>query len=65
MDAVTLSRLQFAITMYVGDIFGSLLTIEATLDFFMDPSFWPARTGWKKHLLSIWLVVIASDISTL
>lgn len=58
-------------SMYVGDIFGSLLAIEATLAFFLESTFiavW--HFGWKKlspklHALCIWLVAIASNISAL
>ncbi|MDR1607666.1 MAG: cytochrome ubiquinol oxidase subunit I [Deltaproteobacteria bacterium] len=56
---------------YVGDIFGSLLAIEATLAFFLESTFigiW--AFGWnrvskKVHLLSIWLVAFAGTISAL
>ncbi len=58
-------------SMYVGDIFGSLLAIEATMAFFLESTFiavW--HFGWnrlspKLHALSIWLVAIASNISAL
>ncbi len=58
-------------SMYVGDVFGSLLAIEATLAFFLESTFiavW--HFGWRKlspklHALSIWLVAIASNISAL
>ena len=54
---------------YVGDIFGSLLAIEATVAFFLESTFiavW--HFGWKKlspkvHCLSIWLVAFASSLS--
>jgi cytochrome bd ubiquinol oxidase subunit I len=54
---------------YVGDIFGSLLAIEATLAFFLESTFigiW--IFGWKKlspkaHAACIWLVAAASNIS--
>ncbi|AFM26922.1 cytochrome ubiquinol oxidase subunit I [Desulfomonile tiedjei] len=54
---------------YVGDIFGSLLAIEATTSFFLESTFiaiW--LFGWKKlspkvHALCIWLVAIASSAS--
>jgi len=54
---------------YVGDIFGSLLAIEATLAFFLESTFigiW--IFGWKKlspkvHAACIWLVTVASNIS--
>jgi cytochrome d ubiquinol oxidase subunit I len=56
---------------FVGDIFGSLLAIEATLAFFLESTFigiW--AFGWnrvskKVHLLSIWLVAFAGTISAL
>jgi cytochrome bd ubiquinol oxidase subunit I len=54
---------------YVGDIFGSLLAVEATVAFFLESTFIAVWFfGWKKlspkmHLLSIWLVAIASNIS--
>ncbi len=52
---------------YVGDIFGSLLAIEATTSFFLESTFiavW--MFGWnrlspKLHLLSIWLVALAAS----
>jgi cytochrome bd ubiquinol oxidase subunit I len=51
---------------YVGDIFGSLLAIEATTSFFLESTFialW--LFGWKKlspklHALCIWIVALAS-----
>jgi cytochrome d ubiquinol oxidase subunit I len=54
---------------YVGDIFGSLLAIEATTSFFLESTFigiW--LFGWKKlspkaHAVTIWLVAIASNLS--
>ncbi|HJV39547.1 MAG TPA: cytochrome ubiquinol oxidase subunit I [Geothrix sp.] len=54
---------------YVGDIFGSLLAIEATAAFFLESTFiavW--HFGWNKlskkaHVTAIWLVAIASNIS--
>lgn len=54
---------------YVGDIFGSLLAVEATVAFFLESTFIAVWFfGWKKlsrkmHLASIWLVAIASNIS--
>ncbi len=56
---------------YVGDIFGSLLAIEATLAFFLESTFigiW--AFGWNRlspkfHALCIWLVAIGSNISAL
>jgi cytochrome d ubiquinol oxidase subunit I len=54
---------------FVGDIFGSLLAIEALAAFFLESTFiavW--HFGWNKlspkaHAASIWLVAIASNIS--
>ncbi|MEW6338838.1 MAG: cytochrome ubiquinol oxidase subunit I [Acidobacteriota bacterium] len=54
---------------FVGDIFGSLLAIEATAAFFLESTFiavwffgWE-RLSKKAHLASIWLVAIASNLS--
>lgn len=58
-------------SMYVGDIFGSLLAIEATLAFFLESTFlavWAfgwERVGKKTHCFAIWMVAIASNISAL
>lgn len=56
---------------YVGDIFGSLLAIEATLAFFLESTFiavwwfgW-GRVSPKVNTLAIWLTAIASNISAL
>lgn len=54
---------------YVGDIFGSLLAIEASVAFFLESTFvavW--ALGWRKlsakaHAVSIWLVAVASNLS--
>ena len=54
---------------YVGDIFGSLLAIEATVAFFLESTFigiW--IFGWKKlsakaHAFVMWLVAIGGSIS--
>lgn len=54
---------------YVGDIFGSLLAIEASVAFFLESTFiavW--ALGWnrlsaKAHAVAIWLVAIASNLS--
>lgn len=54
---------------YVGDIFGSLLAIEATVAFFLESTFigiW--IFGWKKlsakaHAGVMWLVAIGGNIS--
>jgi cytochrome d ubiquinol oxidase subunit I len=56
---------------YVGDIFGSLLAIEATVAFFLESTFIAVWAfGWdrlpkKVHLLSIWLVSAAGIFSAL
>ena len=56
---------------YVGDIFGPLLAIEATVAFFLESTFIAVWAfGWKRlspklHTLSIWLVAIASNLSAL
>jgi cytochrome d ubiquinol oxidase subunit I len=55
--------------MYVGDIFGSLLAVEATVAFFLESTFIAVWFfGWKKlspkaHCTTIWLVAIASNLS--
>ena len=54
---------------YVGDVFGSLLAIEATATFFLESTFigvW--LFGWKKlskkaHATVMWLVAIGSNFS--
>ena len=54
---------------YVGDIFGSLLAIEATVAFFLESTFIGVWVfGWnrlspKAHAVCIWLVAAASNIS--
>ena len=54
---------------FVGDIFGSLLAIEATLAFFLESTFIAVWVfGWEKlnkklHLTAIWIVAISSNIS--
>ncbi len=54
---------------YVGDIFGSLLAIEATVAFFLESTFIAVWFfGWKRlspkaHCVTIWLVAIASNVS--
>ena len=56
---------------YVGDIFGSLLAIEATLAFFLESTFigiW--IFGWKKlskkaHATVMWLVAAAGNVSAI
>lgn len=54
---------------YVGDIFGALLAIEASVAFFLESTFiavW--ALGWKRlspkaHVVTIWLVAVASSLS--
>ncbi len=54
---------------YVGDIFGSLLAIEATVAFFLESTFVAVWAfGWrilspKAHAVVIWLVVLGSNLS--
>ncbi len=54
---------------YVGDIFGSLLAIEATAAFFLESTFiavWALtwnRLSAKAHAITIWLVAFASNLS--
>jgi len=54
---------------YVGDIFGSILAIEATVAFFLESTFVAVWFfGWnrltpKAHAVCIWLVAIASSVS--
>jgi len=54
---------------YVGDVFGALLAIEATVTFFLESTFIAVWAfGWKKlspkaHAVAIWLVAIASNLS--
>lgn len=56
---------------YVGDIFGAPLAIEATVAFFLESVFIGVWIfGWNKvskkvHLLSIWLVALATNLSGL
>jgi len=56
---------------YVGDIFGSLLAIEATAAFFLESTFIGVWVfGWerlspKMHAVSIWLVAGASNLSAI
>ncbi|MDD6180658.1 MAG: cytochrome ubiquinol oxidase subunit I [Desulfovibrionaceae bacterium] len=56
---------------YVGDIFGSLLAIEATVAFFLESTFiavwhfgWD-RVGKKMHCFAIWMVALAGNLSAL
>lgn len=56
---------------YVGDVFGPLLAIEATLAFFLESTFIAVWWfGWERispkiNTLAIWLTAIASNISAL
>ena len=56
---------------YVGDIFGSLLAIEATAAFFLESTFIAVWVfGWEKlspklHATCIWLVAGASNLSAI
>lgn len=56
---------------FVGDIFGSLLAIEASVAFFLESTFVAVWIfGWEKvspktHCVAIWLVAIASNLSAL
>ncbi len=56
---------------YVGDIFGSLLAVEATVAFFLESTFIAVWAfGWEKvskkvHCTAIWLVAFASNLSAL
>jgi cytochrome d ubiquinol oxidase subunit I len=58
-------------SMYVGDIFGSLLAIEATAAFFLESTFIGAwHFGWDKlspkaHAITAWLVAGASNLSAI
>ena len=54
---------------FVGDVFGSLLAVEATVAFFLESTFVAVWFfGWNKlspkaHAAAIWLVAIASNVS--
>jgi len=54
---------------YVGDVFGSLLAVEATVAFFLESTFIGVWVfGWEKlspklHATAIWLVAAASTVS--
>ncbi|MDE7468978.1 MAG: cytochrome ubiquinol oxidase subunit I [Desulfovibrionaceae bacterium] len=54
---------------FVGDIFGSLLAIEASVTFFLESTFLAVWAfGWervskKMHCVAIWLVAIAANLS--
>ncbi|MFZ5573037.1 MAG: cytochrome ubiquinol oxidase subunit I [Thermodesulfobacteriota bacterium] len=56
---------------YVGDIFGSLLAIEASVAFFLESTLLGVWIfGWKKlskkaHAVVIWLVALAGNLSAL
>jgi cytochrome bd ubiquinol oxidase subunit I len=56
---------------YVGDVFGPLLAIEATLAFFLESTFLAVWAfGWNRlsprfHAACIWLVAFASNLSAL
>lgn len=58
-------------SVYVGDIFGSLLAIEATAAFFLESTFVAVWAfGWNRvskgvHLASIWIVAGASNFSAI
>ncbi len=56
---------------YVGDVFGAPLAIEATAAFFLESTFiglwvfgWN-RVSKKVHVMSIWVVAIAANLSAL
>jgi cytochrome d ubiquinol oxidase subunit I len=56
---------------FVGDIFGAPLAVEALLAFFLESTFlgiwifgWE-RLGKKAHVVCIWLVAVASNLSAL
>ena len=58
-------------SIFVGDIFGTLLAIEATACFFLESTFlavwafgWD-RVGKKTHCFAIWVVAVASCFSAL
>jgi len=56
---------------YVGDIFGSLLAIEATTSFFLESTLLGIWIfGWKKlskkaHAMVMWLVALAGTLSSI
>jgi len=58
-------------SIYVGDIFGSLLAIEATAAFFLESTFVAVWVfGWERlspklHCLAIWLVAGAGNLSAI
>jgi cytochrome d ubiquinol oxidase subunit I len=56
---------------FVGDIFGAPLAVEALMAFFLESTFiavwffgWD-KLGKRAHLTTIWLVVLASNLSAL
>jgi len=58
-------------SIYVGDIFGAPLAIEATVAFFLESVFIGVWIfGWNKvskkmHAVSIWIVAVATNLSAL
>jgi cytochrome bd ubiquinol oxidase subunit I len=58
-------------SMFVGDVFGSPLAIEATVAFFLESTFIGVWIfGWRKvskrfHAVSIWIVAVATNLSAL
>ncbi len=58
-------------SVYMGDIFGSLLAIEATAAFFLESTFIGVWTfGWNRlsaraHCIVAWCVAIASNLSAI
>ncbi len=58
-------------SIFVGDIFGSPLAIEATVAFFLESTFIGVWIfGWRKvskrfHAVSIWIVAVATNLSAL
>ena len=56
---------------FVGDIFGSLLAVEATVAFFLESTFLAVWIfGWDRlskgmHNAAIWIVAIASNLSAI
>lgn len=58
-------------SIFVGDVFGSPLAIEATVAFFLESTFIGVWIfGWRKvskrfHAVSIWIVAVATNLSAL
>jgi len=58
-------------SIYMGDIFGAPLAIEATVAFFLESTFLGMWIfGWKKvskkvHLFAIWMVALGTNMSAL